>query len=440
MSASTPSSSSEDPQQLNTLEILYFLWKWKWHLVISAVLGLVISLIVSLQLTPAYESQTVLLPAATTSPEKTLADQQFGVDFHAERLIQILQSDAIRDSVVEKFDLIAHYGIDTGEEDWQYQLWRQYQDKIHFEKTIYAAIVIRVRDEDPELAAQIANEIARLLEVVRKDIFRTNTQAALEVLREDYQNKQAEILALRDSIFSIQTSRLNEQERLHLGKVNQLKNSIRSLESRLEKIRSDLNVFDYGEQINILNRQISNAQAVVQWEEGRLETYAQTEGVADSLIIKSQARLSGARKQVTLFQTQLQYLTRDNPEYSQLIRQLDSEIKLLESHEKAYESMIFDPARLENDPQLAQLKNSYTFQSDLLDELQLKYQQALNRTEEPLPATYLVSKASASYRKVFPKLTLILPIGTLFPFLLMIGILLLWEKIKSFRELLEATP
>lgn len=421
----------------DSLHILFFIWKWKWQLIGAGVAGLVLSVIVSLMLSPEYESYTILFPSATTSAEKILEEQQFGFDIHAERLIQILDSDVIRDSITQKFNLVDHYEVDTTELAWKDQLSVIYHEKIQFQKTIYTSIVIRVRDENPQLAADIANEIARLVDIVRWDIFKANTKTALEVLENDYQNKQELVNSLRDSIFAYQSTRVGDRGKNYLSRINNRKATIRTIQSNLDQIRTDLNIYDYSEQMNMLNLKIANANAVIQQEEGRLKVLLNDSNTVDSSITQAQARLQGARNLVTEFNQKLSSLSGVNKNYFSLETQLNLENKLLEHDVQEYEKLLIDPSGLTDDPQLTQLNNTYTFQSGLLNELQRKYQRALNRYQEPIPATYLVSRAEPNYKKMSPNLPLNVALGTVLPIGFMVVLLLFWEKIKEFRSKLE---
>ena len=77
---------------------------------------------------PLFESQVILFPSTTNSVSKALLPQsngygdedifEYGDEQQAEQLLQILNSGEIRDSVIQKFDLMAHYEID---EDTKYR-------------------------------------------------------------------------------------------------------------------------------------------------------------------------------------------------------------------------------------------------------------------------------------------------------------------------------
>ena len=91
-------------------------WLWQLPLVDQSSLNLL------------FESQVILFPSTTNSVSKALLPQsngygdedifEYGDEQQAEQLLQILNSGEIRDSVIQKFDLMAHYEID---EDTKYR-------------------------------------------------------------------------------------------------------------------------------------------------------------------------------------------------------------------------------------------------------------------------------------------------------------------------------
>ena len=106
----------------NSINVLYFIYKWRKPLIIIAIAAFIISSIVALSIQEKYKSTVILFPATTNSISKALLaenvvkDQdvlQFGEEEEAEQMLQILNSDEIRTKICEKYHLLEHYGIDT---------------------------------------------------------------------------------------------------------------------------------------------------------------------------------------------------------------------------------------------------------------------------------------------------------------------------------------
>ncbi len=160
----------------------------------------------------------------------------------AERTLQVLESGNVRDRVIQRFDLMSHYGIS---EDAAYRnttLTEKYQSNISFRRTQYGAIEIRVRDEDPRMAADIANELAALADTVQNELRRERAQLAYEVARRNYEDLVGQVGAVQDSLRQVmalgvfdlegQSAMLTKQLAIDLSANNH--EGVRKLEERLD--------------------------------------------------------------------------------------------------------------------------------------------------------------------------------------------------------------
>jgi len=137
--------------------------------------------------TPKYKSIVILFPASSNSVSKSLLTEQsgkgqdimsFGEDEQAEQLLQILNSNKLRERVIKKFNLMQHYDIDTASPYKNSILFKEYERNVSFRRTEYMAVQITVYDKDPQIAADMANRIAELLDSTKNDMQR---QRAIQV-------------------------------------------------------------------------------------------------------------------------------------------------------------------------------------------------------------------------------------------------------------------
>ena len=183
--------------------IRFLLGKKKQILIITFIISLG-SIVVSLLITPLYLSTAIVFPAATSSVSFSeqrnakSAAMDFGEEEQTEQLVQILQSSRIRDKIISQFKLMAHYGIDNNDINKYYKLKEEYNGHFSFERTRYGSIKIDVLDEDPELAAKMANKIVDLIDTVKNDMISERTIPAFEVNR----RKKVQMERERDSILS----------------------------------------------------------------------------------------------------------------------------------------------------------------------------------------------------------------------------------------------
>ncbi|MCX6248110.1 MAG: hypothetical protein NTW10_10270 [Bacteroidetes bacterium] len=132
--------------------IVNILFRWKLHLGVIVVAAIVLAAFFSssIFITPMFRSYAVLYPSNISA----YADESL-----SEQMMQVLQSKDIRDSIVEKFDLSRHYGIDKNYEYYTSTLLWEYGKNVKITKTPYDAVTIEVWDKDPKLACDMVNEI-----------------------------------------------------------------------------------------------------------------------------------------------------------------------------------------------------------------------------------------------------------------------------------------
>ena len=130
----------------------------------------------------------------------------FGEEEQSEQLVQILQSSRIRDKIVSEFKLLKHYDISENDVNKHFKLSQAYDGHFAFTRTRYGSIRIDVLDEDPKLAAAMANKIVDLIDTVKNDMIAERTIPAFEVnLRKKQQmaHERDSILTRLDSLANL---------------------------------------------------------------------------------------------------------------------------------------------------------------------------------------------------------------------------------------------
>ncbi len=192
--------------------LLLFIWLKRKVILIITAIAFVASIVVSLLLTPIFKSTAIVFPAATSTVSFSeqrnakASSMDFGEEEQAEQLVQILQSSRIRNRIVQQFDLMNHYEIDSDDVNKYYKLGKEWEKHITFQRTRYGSIQIDVLDRDRELAAQIANKIVDLIDTVKNEMVRERTLPAFEINQRKMDMLQIEkkdILAKMDSLSEI---------------------------------------------------------------------------------------------------------------------------------------------------------------------------------------------------------------------------------------------
>jgi uncharacterized protein involved in exopolysaccharide biosynthesis len=240
-------------------DLLEFIWKKKWILIGLSLVAFILSIIVSLNITPRFRSQVVLFPAASISLSKNLVEPSslsmdsrdvlsFGGDPESERMLQILHSNQIRDHVVKKFNLMEHYKIDTVSAFPYTQLDNKFKGNIKFRRTEFMSIEITVLDTKPQMAADIANEIAAYVDSTMHNIQRERALEAFMIVKKEYENSQKEINALNDSLQFIREKGVIDYESQATSLNEAYANAIeRGSSQAAEAIKKQMNVLSlYG--------------------------------------------------------------------------------------------------------------------------------------------------------------------------------------------------
>lgn len=275
----------KEAEDFNSLNVLFFIYKWKKQLLIIAAATVVISSIVSLTIQEKYKSTVILFPATTNSISGALLSEtnaqktdvlQFGEEEEAEQMLQILNSDEIRSQICEKYDLMAHYGIDSTDKYKRTKLYEEYQSNISFKRTEYMSVKIEVLDKDPNLAAIIANDIANLHDSTKIHIQQQRANEALRIVQNEYNLKLIDIQSQEDSLriinqkgvydYESQSEVTNEQYAIAISKGDQ--RAVKALEEKL-KILAEYgsryislrdNMYMQRKQLNILKSKFEEAK------------------------------------------------------------------------------------------------------------------------------------------------------------------------------------
>jgi len=138
-----------------------------------------------------------------------------------------------------------HYKIDM--EDVEYPLTKlnkEYDDNISFKRTELLSIEIKVLDTDPKMAAEIANDIANLIDSAKNKMQKTIAVQAFEIVKTEYEDLQNYIIKIKDSLkmlgkigihdYKSQSEVLNREYAVALSKNDQ--RAIKSLGDKLDTL------------------------------------------------------------------------------------------------------------------------------------------------------------------------------------------------------------
>ncbi len=266
----------------NNQSLMKIFLKWKWHLLIIAVVAALLGAIFSSSffITPKYKSYALVYPS-NIAP--------YSDESESEQMLQWLQSKDIKDSIIKKYNLNEHYKIDTNYKYYYSTMMYLYNENVKINKTQWESIEIEVTDTDPKIAYDMVNSImdycnikvraihrSKYLEVVKSLGWTLNekkreldsTENALKELREkyglfDYESQAREItrgyLKTYDGSSSsrptqdVTTMKANFEEKAgELAVLTQRREDILRIYSDFE-LKYDMAVYDAEKQFTFLN-------------------------------------------------------------------------------------------------------------------------------------------------------------------------------------------
>ncbi|MBK21025.1 MAG: hypothetical protein CMP63_01725 [Flavobacteriales bacterium] len=196
-------------------EILAVLWRWKKPLAVVFALSLAGSAIFSspMFIKPKFKSFARVYPTNL---------KKYSEESPTEQMIQMLESDAIRDTLCSRFKLDTLYDIDVDEPYYKDLLYKEYSDHVQFKKTKFESVEIEVLSTSPQVAFDMVKSIINLY----------NTQ-----------------------VKSLQDEKLVEAVGTVKKMLEQKKVEMNLLESKLNVLRREFGILDYGSQVKNLSKE-----------------------------------------------------------------------------------------------------------------------------------------------------------------------------------------
>ena len=219
---------------MESTHLLVFIYRNLKTLIAVGFLAAVAASGVSLMLDEYYESTVVMFATSQHSLGEQFFEETkkndllaYGETEDAERLLQILNSHRIRNRIIEKYDLYTHYNIDPSEPGAKTDMALTYGSNVSANLTRFGSIRVPVLDTDPELARDMANDMAFLVDSVAN---------------------------------SMRNERANKAHKLALGALAQTSEQIAQAEDSLASLHA-LGIYDFETQVEGLTAQYGMAVA-----------------------------------------------------------------------------------------------------------------------------------------------------------------------------------
>ncbi len=226
---------------MKNFDLLKIVMKWKGTLAIVFGISVVLSSIFSSSyfIKPKYKSFAVIYPSNL---------MPYSQESPTEQMLQLFQSDSIFNHVVNFFQLVSHYDLDSLSPTIHNQLLTEFNENVSIKKTEYEAVRIEVLDEDPEVACQMINEMVHAFNAHTLKMNREKSKELVEIFGDQLTRKAIQIdsinlvmkeIAVKYGIidYNSQSRELSKEYYRSIAtgnekKINELTNALRNLEER----------------------------------------------------------------------------------------------------------------------------------------------------------------------------------------------------------------
>lgn len=144
-------------QKMN-VELLKVLYRNRKTIIYSTIIGIIVSVVVALIITPKYKSVSVIYSSNLLSNRGILFSNEVLSNNEAsntELLMQFINSNEIKNKLLNDFELDKHYNLNKSDSKFNAYYSHLYNENFKFSQTKYESILIEVFDENPKMAYQL---------------------------------------------------------------------------------------------------------------------------------------------------------------------------------------------------------------------------------------------------------------------------------------------
>ena len=146
---------------------------WK-TMALVAVVSAVIAVVASSPtfMPPRYLSRATVYPVNLNS---------YSIETRTDQLLQLLQSNSIRDSLIMQFDLATVYEVDTTMNGGYFALYNEFNERVEISKTNFESVRIEIVDEDPVRARDLVNAMLKQVNLLARRLQREKSNELLVI-------------------------------------------------------------------------------------------------------------------------------------------------------------------------------------------------------------------------------------------------------------------
>ena len=200
-------------REFSLVSILRTLLRWKKPIFLLTLSSGIIAALFSL-----FVMEESFLSFSTFSPtNQSLTDRStmfnvdnmgaevnyFGEKEDVNRCLTIANSSPVINAVIEQYNLVEHYEIDTQSKYWRTKVRKKFDKCYEAIKTENDAVEISLYDTDPALAAEIVNNIVQRVDELNKFHVNENKIRSIDLFKKQNEEQNVKVMAFVDSLAAL---------------------------------------------------------------------------------------------------------------------------------------------------------------------------------------------------------------------------------------------
>lgn len=193
------STSSRQPEGLQLIGIVKLITKWRKQLIYTGIAAILVSILFTMPqvMTPMFKANTVIYPVNL---------QSYSKETPTEQMVQLLNSEEVREDLVKDFNLYAHYDIDSTGNYPRFEMKKRLDENISVSKTEYESVEISILDKDPVIAARMCDSLNSYVDRKAISLIRERSREVLQIVKMQMEEKKKELDSLENRIAYIRTN------------------------------------------------------------------------------------------------------------------------------------------------------------------------------------------------------------------------------------------
>jgi hypothetical protein len=182
----------------NSAHLINIITKWGYHLLAIVIASAILAGIFSgaTFITPKYDSFAVVYPANI---------EPYSNESETEQMLQILNSQDIVDSMINKFDLANHYEIDPKYKYFKTALYNTYHDHVNISNTPYESIRIEISDKNPDTSAMMVTAMLKFYDKKVASMHKLKSTEVIEMYSFQLSKKRQYLDSLKTILYKLGT-------------------------------------------------------------------------------------------------------------------------------------------------------------------------------------------------------------------------------------------